>query len=692
MYVRRNSTEGNPIMNSKKATFFACFGLLGVSAILLGASFFTARTPVSAHAVESTPAYDFIDHETEADPRLSVKATAATKTTIGASFTFAFSTGGTGFQDSTKTFTVAPTDPDFDSYFDEFSKLTPEEKEEIEEAYERGEYETKLFNGQIYALLYQNSNQTIYVPETLSRGIFFKFELDSIVSDALTNEEANKGVKKVVIPKGITNIYLDSFGAMLPADLEFDVEYEQSEIPSTWATGWNHGQKVNYGVTIDQKKKDVRIAGSTVEYGDKDANFIIGYYPLNAKQYPLVMTYRLSNSPDVERYFEFTKSTSSSIGSIYDAVGYRLYGFSNSLFADIEVDLPDGVEILYDTVRIHNIFEALEKTSESGAIYYVPDFEHPQYINPSKSFSKTFDITDFINYNFSGVSSFGGYTAIDLNVDQAGDGTYQKIKSSFYNQYKSDIESGRVYIRYRLTSLTNCNFKATYASASEGKDVDKVVPIATPVPQFVLQAKTGNSVSFLFKNSDISREFDAKSVRALKFIPFYITLDLFNTSAGNVIARSNYTARFSYMLIMPRTENAPVFDINMMLVILSASYVAAYAVLSVVAFFYFKNKYKNDEFRRIKPKSYWLKAVLGLFGSAIVILCITFIVIRSTAFNNAIVVYNPVDAYIIVTAVASVLIIGYFIKYLVGVSKANKDRKRNIKLKLNQDVAEDGTK
>ena len=44
-----------------------------------------------------------------------------------------------------------------------------------------------------------------------------------------------------------------------------------------------------------------------------------------------------------------------------------------------------------------------------------------------------------------------------------------------------------------------------------------------------------------------------------------------------------------------------------------------------------------------------------------------------------------------IMAVLSVVIIGYFIKYLVGVIKANKERRRIIKLKLNEDIEDDGT-
>ena len=41
--------------------------------------------------------------------------------------------------------------------------------------------------------------------------------------------------------------------------------------------------------------------------------------------------------------------------------------------------------------------------------------------------------------------------------------------------------------------------------------------------------------------------------------------------------------------------------------------------------------------------------------------------------------------------ISAMIIVGYFIKYLVGVIKANKERRRIIKLKLNEDIEDDGT-
>ena len=94
----------------------------------------------------------------------------------------------------------------------------------------------------------------------------------------------------------------------------------------------------------------------------------------------------------------------------------------------------------------------------------------------------------------------------------------------------------------------------------------------------------------------------------------------------------------------------------------------------------------------MRTKSYVKKALIAYAGSLIVILELMFIILRNTAFTNAVVSYNPADFFIIVFGVASLLVIGYFIRSMYIAIKANNERRKTIKLKLNEDVDDDGTK
>ena len=681
----------NPIMNLKKGLFCASFSLLCLSAISF--SFFNAR-PVVGHAQDEIARKEVLknysdsdfDDETEVDSnKLTVTVTAATKTSTGESLTLNFTTGGTGFQDSTNTYILAPMEPEFATYYASFVELSDEEKDEIKRQYDAGEYETLIYSGEIYTIVNRGSGRTdVVIPKTLGRGIFFKFNVvaihENVITAAALAPEGGTALTSITIPDSVETIYDNSFPETLPESFEFNVEYLEADIPDTWAANWNHGAKVNYGYTYPSKKVNENITAMP-SYGDKDSNFFIGYYPENEKQYPLVMSYKLKGETTT-RYFEFEKSKTSSIGSHYDAVGNDLQGSNKILYADIPLDLSKGDEIDPHSVVIHNIYEAKK---DSG---WKLVSETPYQAHPGIAFSEALDVTDLLGYEFTGLSSFAGYTSVNLIFSHKGNEAYSALKPSFYRQYKDRIAAGTVYVRYRFASLSSCSFGITYEKGGVLETTQ--VPIQTPVNYYNLAFESGNNVSFLLKNSDVGAGFNATSIRKISFVGFYVTTELYLNGKG-IVSKSGVVSRFANFELMNTDVAAPSFDINAFLFILIGAYIVLFLVGSTIYFFIIKEKYKNDEFRRVKPKSYWFKAVLAMFGSLIVILAVVFIVLRCTAMNNAIVVYNPVDAFIIITMVASILIVGYFIKYLVTASKARKERIAALKLKLNEDVDEDGT-
>ena len=333
---------------------------------------------------------------------------------------------------------------------------------------------------------------------------------------------------------------------------------------------------------------------------------------------------------------------------------------------------------------LHNIYRA--KTNEQEISITEPDLSQGYNIVPKQGFLRVYSIEDFIDFKFTGLSTFAGYSAIDLDIDISDANVYSHLKTNYYNAHLSEIESGKLKIRYRLTSLTLCKFRITYM---DGEEKVQDVKISTPITQFKLTKQKGNKVSFLIKDSTVARSFSAKDIKSVSFVSLYVTVDLLGPKT--TVTRSNVTTRFGYVEIMPHMDNAPLFDVNIMLIIVAIIYIVVFVAGTIGLYFFLKNKYKNDEFRRMKNKPFIIKALLFLLGSMVVVFDIIFIVLRGTALNNAIVVFNPADAFIIVLSVLSVIIIGYFVKYLVGVIKTEKERRRIIKLKLNEDVEDDGT-
>ena len=618
---------------------------------------------------------DFSSEVEIPDGNLMVSASSSTKTSMGQSFTFMFSTGGQGWCDATSSYLLAPDDANFDEYLTEFNTKTAEEREAITEAYDKGEYEPVHFNSYVYSLNATASVTDIVIPRSLTRNHIFNLDVTRLGINVVPDWT---GITSITIPQEVAEIYSESF-QNIPEGMVFNVEPAANL--EGWASDWNHGATVNYGANFPAAKAEPLSKAGASKYGDETQNFIIGWYPKSGEQKPLVLEYKVSvNGASETRYFEFAPTSDT---SLFECVGRQVNDYTKSLYCDIP--LAEGEEIDFSSTVLHNIYRA--KVGPNDQAITEPDLAQAYSIAPKQGFSRAYDIDDFIKCSFTGLSTFSGFSAIDLNVDISEANIYEHLKSNYYNTHLNDIKSGKLKIRYRLTSLTLCSFRITYRDG--GADVQKDVKIVTPVSQFKLERAKGNRVSFLFKNSDIASNFSADKIKAVSFVGLYVTLDLL--AQKGPIARSNVITRFGYHSIMPYTEKANLFDMNAFLIVLAIVYIAAFIGTTIGLYFYLKNKYKNDEFRRMKNKSYFTKAALFLFGSLVVLFDIVFIVLRATALNNAIVVYNPADAYIIVLSVLSVVIIGYFIKYMVGVIKTNKERRRIIKLKLNEDVEDDGT-
>ncbi len=653
--------------------------LFGVTSVKTTTSKVTHNpTPIAAPRLEINreAVHDYSSEEVIPDGKLVVSATSSTLTSMGQSFSFMFSTGGQGWCDSTTTFLLAPDDEAFEEYYANFLTLTVEEREEMTEKYEKGEYEPVHFNSYVYSLSSTNAIKDIVIPRSLTRNHIFNLDVSRVGVNLVSDWSE---IRSITIPSNIEEIYADSF-QNVPDTMVFNVEAESA--PEGWAENWSHGATVNFGYEYPEAKAEPFSKAGAAQYGDTKQNFFIGWYPKEGEQKPLVLEYKI-NLPDggvsETQFFEFAPSSEK---SVFDVVGYDLIGFTNSLVCDIP--LNEGESIDFESLVLHNIYRA--KTNEQEVSITDPDLTQGYRIVPKQGFLRVYDVKDFIHFKFTGLSTFAGYSAIDLDIDISDANVYSHLKTNYYNAHLSDIQSGKLKIRYRLTSLTLCKFRITYM---DGEEKVQDVKIATPITQFKLNKQKGNKVSFLIKDSTVARGFATKDIKAVSFVGLYITVDLLGPKT--TVTRSNVTTRFGYVEVMPHMDNAPLFDINMMLIIIAVVYIVLFVAGTIGLYFFLKNKYKNDEFRRMKNKPFITKALLFLFGSMVVVFDIIFIVLRGTALNNAIVVFNPADAFIIVLSVLSVIIIGYFVKYLVGVVKTEKERRRIIKLKLNEDVEDDGT-
>ncbi|MDD7202498.1 MAG: hypothetical protein PUH55_11815, partial [Spirochaetales bacterium] len=82
----------------------------------------------------------------------------------------------------------------------------------------------------------------------------------------------------------------------------------------------------------------------------------------------------------------------------------------------------------------------------------------------------------------------------------------------------------------------------------------------------------------------------------------------------------------------------------------------------------------------------------NFLGYALILSSILFITARWAMLKNTIVVFNPLDVWVIVFTLAGAIFLGFAIKDMVISIKETMERKKKEKLHLDSDIVEDGTK
>lgn len=213
--------------------------------------------------------------------------------------------------------------------------------------------------------------------------------------------------------------------------------------------------------------------------------------------------------------------------------------------------------------------------------------------------------------------------------------------------------------------------------------------VETPISQFILSKNASSTLSFLFKNDKFVDNFDVNQIKWFGMSDVVITIDIVDN--GIIVPRSSVSTTFGTIYFQTLANPNVIKNLNTVVILVASIYSALAIITIVVLFFVFKHVYKNDEFKRLKPKQFIRKGIIYWLCSLELVLMILFIVLRSVAFNNSIVVYNPFDIFITFFGIAGIIIIGYFIKNFVVYVKTNKKKKKDKKLGIDKDVAMDGT-
>ena len=660
-------------------------------------------------SVSSLSADDFSSEVEANHEELGVSITQSTLTDTSQSLTVSFrSKTLAGFKTAIGNYIVEITD---DNYSGDENNPAPE-------GYDKFNEETGLpeFEGKIAFIIgsVNENNKSVYLPSTFTKAGKFTARITTIGAGCVSADGSEFNEQNKWSLNKITNIYIPDTiekvesGAFTGVPTEgVTIHYEGTEFSSSvFESGWTDAQDsaLDASTTSYNKKtnKKANAAAGKVELPDalgRPINFILGCQqdvnnPKVADEKcnrPLVIQYDKISNGNRETIFEELPLTNTT-NNPYDSCG-KLANMSYTRQFGYKLGPNESIDD--ESIVFHNIMKA----DAQGNV----DVSQTYFVKPMIGYSEKQNITNLVSYKASMNSTFAGYSMFTLKMDKNLSVTserypephslYLDVKTDIYEQNKAAIESGKTKIRYSLYNLYNSSFHFQYiGKGNELKDV--VVPVKSLISYQTLDNNKGNLVSVLLKDSQIGPDFAPEKVRLFELQDITIQMDLLTTSdsgSASILGKSSISYKFAYITVIDTEKNVSVFNWNLFLIIFFIAYVVVYAAAAFATYKIMKEKFKNDEFRRVNDKKFLKQAILGGLGFGVVLCAVLFIFMRTVGFKNTIVVFNPTDPLLIAFAIAGMIIVGYFIVYLVKLIKAERERRKAIRLKLNEDVADDGT-
>ena len=674
-------------------------------------------------------ASDFEDEEAVNPDSLTADITQSTTTDTSQSLTITFrSVTGTAFKSSAGNYLV---EIDDENYTGDISSPAPEGYSRIDE-----ESGLPIFHGVVYRVVggANKNSQSVFIPSTLTRDERLIIQIDTILGDCVVpspaegeeeiknswkNPDQSPRITDIYIPNTITNVADGAFTGV-PSE-GVTIHYEGTSIPEGFSEHWTDAPESALDIREDSysvaRFKNAGVGG-TEDIGVPD-NFILGCqrgetggkYDSDDYNKPLIIEYTKNKADGSQEVVYEELPLINTVGNNYDGVGVisaktytRLLGYK----------LAEGESIEDNTIVFHNILR-----------FYDPEEGKGNLINPEKQYFAKARITypekqklsNLVTFKAAQNSTFLGYSMFTLTMDKNLSITSEKypephslyldVKSDMYEQNILKIKEGKTIIRYSLYNLYNSSYHFQYIGAG-GVKKDIVVPISTAISYQTLDHVKGNKVSILLKNSEVwkrlekagvpnadqYKDFAAEKVTLFELKDITIQMDLMTKSdsgSTSVLGKSQISYKFAYLTVVDQEKTINVFNWNIFLLVFLLSYMALYAVGAFIMYRVLKEKFKNDEFRRVNNKKYLKSAILGGLGSLVIVTAILFIVMRVSGFQNTIVSFNPTDPLLIGFSIAGIIIFGYFVVLLVKLIKTEKERRKIIKLKLNEDVEDDGT-
>ena len=677
-------------------------GFFSISQIKSGVSANYADEAPSSSQSKQYTASDFADEEQANPEELAAIIVQSTTTDTSQSLNISFrSKTLVGFKTARGNYIVTITDPNF----------TGDANAPVSEDYAITDENSglPLLEGSVTYVTGGGQNKEVFLPSTLTKADTFVIKVTSIDANAVTatgteyngkntwSDSTGKRITGIYIPSTIEHVAANAFTGV-PEDVV--IGYEGSALPEgVFEDGWTDASEITYGQYKTPSQKKANVGGTVDDMVDplgRPISFILGCkedatHVGQEYNRPLIIQYDKVTNGERKTIYEELPLTNT-VGNPYDSVGKisslvysRLFGYK----------LGPGESIDDSSIVFHNIM----KSSNDSVI----DTSKRYWVKPTLDYGEKQDLSHLVSFKASNNSTFAGFSMFTLTMDKNLSITsakypephslYLDVKPDLYEQNKLQIQKGNTVIRYSLYNLYLSSYRFVYeGKGGELKEVE--VKIDSTITYQTLEHNKGNKVSVLLENKKVAPDFSAEKVRTFELKNITIQMDLFTTSASgstSVLGKSAISYKFAYITVRSDAK-APVFNYNIFLIIFFVAYIALFALGAFVLYKVLKEKFKNDEFRRVNDKKYLKKALLYGAGSTIIVAAIVFIAMRVGGFANTIVVFNPTDPLLIAFSIAGLIIGGYFIVQAVKAIKVERERRKAIRLKLNEDVDDDGTK
>ena len=363
------------------------------------------------------------------------------------------------------------------------------------------------------------------------------------------------------------------------------------------------------------------------------------------------------------------------------------------------IPIPYGTTVVNESVELENVFYVEESAlKEDGTRDKTVHLENSftKTVNVRKAFQAQYFST-FATFTPKTVTKYCGYYAVafdfnnTLTIDK-----YLEINKIlnpiFVNGNKGinveNLKNGKTYINTTITLSKNLS---TYVV----EDLDGVIHT---IPAIATDKST------TFGNNNVVFNFSAEGINGVK--NFYLSkpmlsINVINKETNKEVASSKFSYRFGEVgcgiaeiknydgsVAVAANPITPV-DADLIAILIFVGITVIFLAACLTMFFYKKNKYKDNEFKRVDPIAYLKTSIIAYIFFAIGGLDIYYLAMRTNGLNNSELFANPVDIIVIVFTLVTFLLGCYFIrKYYISI-KETIEKNRRERLNLNNKTEDD---